>query len=90
MSSSSRILSVVWDSNSNFLKMYDYFVCGYDASAIGKTCFPARSGFAAARSRRALLAHLGRQRRLRAPAGEPDSDVRAADQNGGPERWAPG
>ena len=53
MSSSSRrekILSVVWVSGSNFLKMYDYFVYGYDASAIGKTCFPARSGFAAARA----------------------------------------
>jgi hypothetical protein len=41
-------------------------VFGYDAS-IGKTFFPASSGFAAARSRWALLAHLGRQRRLHRP-----------------------
>jgi MHS family citrate/tricarballylate:H+ symporter-like MFS transporter len=49
MVSSSRrekILSVVRVSSGNFLEMYDFFVFGYYASAIGKTFFPASSDFA--------------------------------------------
>jgi hypothetical protein len=66
MSSSSRrakILSVVRGSSGNGLEVYDFFVFGYDASAIGKTFLPVSSGFASAAPAQA--------------AGEPGSDVRA-------------
>jgi hypothetical protein len=41
-----KIWSVVRVSSGNFLEMYDFFVFGYYASAIGKTFFPAGSDFA--------------------------------------------
>jgi len=41
-----KILSVVRVSSGNFLEMYDFFVFGYYASAIGKTFFPTGSEFA--------------------------------------------
>src|SRR6516225_5380268 len=49
MTSSDRreqIWSVVRVSSGNFLEMYDFFVFGYYASAIGKTFFPTGSEFA--------------------------------------------
>src|ERR1700680_3144776 len=42
----SKIWSVVRVSSGNFLEMYDFFVFGYYASAIGKTFFPIGSEFA--------------------------------------------
>jgi MFS transporter, MHS family, citrate/tricarballylate:H+ symporter len=41
-----QIWSVVRVSSGNFLEMYDFFVFGYYASAIGKTFFPTGSEFA--------------------------------------------
>jgi len=41
-----KIWSVVRVSSGNFLEMYDFFVFGYYASAIGKIFFPAGSEFA--------------------------------------------
>jgi MHS family citrate/tricarballylate:H+ symporter-like MFS transporter len=41
-----KIWSVVRVSSGNFLEMYDFFVFGYYASAIGKAFFPAGSPFA--------------------------------------------
>src|SRR3974377_231596 len=41
-----QIWSVVRVSSGNFLEMYDFFVFGYYASAIGKTFFPTGSPFA--------------------------------------------
>jgi MHS family citrate/tricarballylate:H+ symporter-like MFS transporter len=41
-----KIWSVVRVSSGNFLEMYDFFVFGYYASAIGKTFFPSASPFA--------------------------------------------
>jgi MFS transporter, MHS family, citrate/tricarballylate:H+ symporter len=41
-----QIWSVVRVSSGNFLEMYDFFVFGYYANAIGKTFFPAGSEFA--------------------------------------------
>jgi MFS transporter, MHS family, citrate/tricarballylate:H+ symporter len=41
-----KIKSVVRVSSGNFLEMYDFFVFGYYASAIGKTFFPTGSEFA--------------------------------------------
>jgi MHS family citrate/tricarballylate:H+ symporter-like MFS transporter len=41
-----KIWSVVRVSSGNFLEMYDFFVFGYYASAIGKTFFPTGSPFA--------------------------------------------
>jgi MFS transporter, MHS family, citrate/tricarballylate:H+ symporter len=41
-----QIWSVVRVSSGNFLEMYDFFVFGYYASAIGKTFFPSGSEFA--------------------------------------------
>jgi MHS family citrate/tricarballylate:H+ symporter-like MFS transporter len=41
-----QIWSIVRVSSGNFLEMYDFFVFGYYASAIGKTFFPTRSEFA--------------------------------------------
>src|SRR6201987_3043045 len=43
---SQLIWSVVRVSSGNFLEMYDFFVFGYYASAIGKTFFPSGSEFA--------------------------------------------
>jgi MHS family citrate/tricarballylate:H+ symporter-like MFS transporter len=40
------VLSVVRVSSGNFLEMYDFFVFGYYASAIGKVFFPVGSEFA--------------------------------------------
>jgi MHS family citrate/tricarballylate:H+ symporter-like MFS transporter len=40
------VLSVVRVSSGNFLEMYDFFVFGYYASAIGKVFFPTGSEFA--------------------------------------------
>ncbi len=45
-SRSEKIKSVIRVSSGNFLEMYDFFVFGYYASAIGKTFFPAGSEFA--------------------------------------------
>ena len=67
MSSSSqreKILSVVRVSSGNLLMMYDYFVYGYDHRQ-DLLCEQRLRG--RARSRRAPLAHLGRQRRLHRP-----------------------
>ncbi len=41
-----KIWSVIRVSSGNFLEMYDFFVFGYYASAIGKAFFPAGSEFA--------------------------------------------
>src|SRR6516165_10851840 len=41
-----KIWSVVRVSSGNFLEMYDFFVFGYYASAIGKAFFPTGSEFA--------------------------------------------
>jgi MHS family citrate/tricarballylate:H+ symporter-like MFS transporter len=41
-----QIWSVVRVSSGNFLEMYDFFVFGYYASAIGKAFFPSGSDFA--------------------------------------------
>jgi len=41
-----KIWSVIRVSSGNFLEMYDFFVFGYYASAIGKAFFPAGSDFA--------------------------------------------
>jgi MHS family citrate/tricarballylate:H+ symporter-like MFS transporter len=41
-----KIWSVVRVSSGNFLEMYDFFVFGYYATAIGKTFFPTGSEFA--------------------------------------------
>src|SRR3974390_761729 len=41
-----QIWSVIRVSSGNFLEMYDFFVFGYYASAIGKVFFPGGSGFA--------------------------------------------
>jgi MHS family citrate/tricarballylate:H+ symporter-like MFS transporter len=41
-----KIMSVVRVSSGNFLEMYDFFVFGYYASAIGKAFFPNGSDFA--------------------------------------------
>src|SRR5438477_1188508 len=41
-----KIRSVLRVSSGNFLEMYDFFVFGYYASAIGKTFFPTGSEFA--------------------------------------------
>src|SRR5579863_2087324 len=41
-----KIWSVVRVSSGNFLEMYDFFVFGYYASAIGKIFFPSGSEFA--------------------------------------------
>ncbi|HEV3175647.1 MAG TPA: MFS transporter [Stellaceae bacterium] len=41
-----KIWSVVRVSSGNFLEMYDFFVFGYYASAIGKIFFPSASDFA--------------------------------------------
>src|SRR5437868_3542433 len=46
VSRSEKIKSVIRVSSGNFLEMYDFFVFGYYASAIGKTFFPAGSEFA--------------------------------------------
>ena len=43
---SHKIWSVVRVSSGNFLEMYDFFVFGYYASAIGRTFFPTGSEFA--------------------------------------------
>src|SRR5437868_10432882 len=42
----SKIAAVIRVSSGNFLEMYDFFVFGYYASAIGKTFFPTGSEFA--------------------------------------------
>jgi len=42
----SKIWSVVRVSSGNFLEMYDFFVFGYYAAAIGKVFFPSGSEFA--------------------------------------------
>jgi hypothetical protein len=41
-----KILSVIRVSSGNFLEMYDFFVFGYYAPAIGRVVFPLRSAFA--------------------------------------------
>ena len=41
-----KVWSVVRVSSGNFLEMYDFFVFGYYASAIGKAFFPTGSPFA--------------------------------------------
>src|SRR5215813_12230460 len=41
-----KIKSVIRVSSGNFLEMYDFFVFGYYASAIGKAFFPTGSEFA--------------------------------------------
>src|ERR1700750_2319177 len=41
-----QIWSVIRVSSGNFLEMYDFFVFGYYASAIGKAFFPTGSDFA--------------------------------------------
>src|SRR5581483_7481855 len=41
-----QIWSVIRVSSGNFLEMYDFFVFGYYASAIGKAFFPNGSEFA--------------------------------------------
>src|SRR6202521_4590928 len=41
-----KIWSIVRVSSGNFLEMYDFFVFGYYASAIGKVFFPTGSEFA--------------------------------------------
>ena len=41
-----QIWSVMRVSSGNFLEMYDFFVFGYYATAIGKTFFPSGSEFA--------------------------------------------
>src|SRR6202023_809080 len=41
-----KIWSVVRVSSGNFLEMYDFFVFGYYATAIGKAFFPNGSDFA--------------------------------------------
>src|SRR4051812_32914610 len=41
-----KIASVIRVSSGNFLEMYDFFVFGYFASAIGKAFFPSGSEFA--------------------------------------------
>jgi MHS family citrate/tricarballylate:H+ symporter-like MFS transporter len=43
---SEKIWSVIRVSSGNFLEMYDFFVFGYYASAIGKVFFPSGSEFA--------------------------------------------
>jgi MFS family permease len=41
-----KVLAVLRVSSGNFLEMYDFFVFGYYASAIGRVFFPVRSAFA--------------------------------------------
>src|SRR5215468_11132383 len=41
-----KVWSVVRVSSGNFLEMYDFFVFGYYASAIGKIFFPSGNEFA--------------------------------------------
>ena len=41
-----KIWSVIRVSSGNFLEMYDFFVFGYYATAIGKAFFPTGSEFA--------------------------------------------
>src|ERR1700758_3922281 len=41
-----QIWSVIRVSSGNFLEMYDFFVFGYYATAIGRACFPTGSDFA--------------------------------------------
>ena len=41
-----KIWSVIRVSSGNFLEMYDFFVFGYYATAIGRTFFPTGSEFA--------------------------------------------
>src|SRR3984885_14876831 len=41
-----QIMSVIRVSSGNFLEMYDFFVFGYYASAIGRAFFPSGSDFA--------------------------------------------
>src|ERR1700739_1517279 len=41
-----QIMSVIRVSSGNFLEMYDFFVFGYYASAIGRAFFPSGSEFA--------------------------------------------
>src|SRR5438067_2372776 len=41
-----KIMAVVRVSTGNFLEMYDFFVFGYYAAAIGRTFFPRNSEFA--------------------------------------------
>jgi len=41
-----KIWSIIRVSSGNFLEMYDFFVFGYYASAIGKAFFPTGSEFA--------------------------------------------
>src|SRR6201998_4409221 len=41
-----QIMSVIRVSSGNFLEMYDFFVFGYYASAIGRAFFPTGSEFA--------------------------------------------
>jgi MFS transporter, MHS family, citrate/tricarballylate:H+ symporter len=38
-----KIMSVIRVSSGNFLEMYDFFVFGYYATAIGKVFFPSGS-----------------------------------------------
>jgi len=45
-SRSEKIAAVVRVSSGNFLEMFDFFVFGYYAAAIGRTFFPAASEFA--------------------------------------------
>jgi MHS family citrate/tricarballylate:H+ symporter-like MFS transporter len=42
----SKIRTVIRVSSGNFLEMYDFFVFGYYAAAIGHTFFPGNSEFA--------------------------------------------
>lgn len=42
----SKIMAVIRVSSGNFLEMYDFFVFGYYAAAIGKAFFPSGSEFA--------------------------------------------
>ena len=41
-----QIMSVIRVSSGNFLEMYDFFVFGYYAAAIGRAFFPSGSEFA--------------------------------------------
>ena len=41
-----KIKAVIRVSSGNFLEMYDFFVFGYYASAIGRAFFPSTSEFA--------------------------------------------
>ena len=82
-----QIWSVVRVSSGNFLEMYDFFVFGYYASAIGKAFFPTRKRFRAidagvhdvrrrlpdAAARRHLPRRLYRPLR---PPRRPDADAR--------------